>query len=134
MSYRVHAGSSKPKRMRDKLILIGVGGNLASPRFGAPPDTLAAALVALEAEGVQVATRSAWYRTEPVPHSDQPWFVNAVASLITQLAADTTKLSLGRFQHREQVPRGELGYQRRDRVNEPRLVRVRYRLSSIPGR
>jgi 2-amino-4-hydroxy-6-hydroxymethyldihydropteridine diphosphokinase len=73
--------------MRDKLILIGVGGNLASPRFGAPPDTLAAALVALEAEGVQVATRSAWYRTEPVPRSDQPWFVNAVASLITHLAA-----------------------------------------------
>jgi 2-amino-4-hydroxy-6-hydroxymethyldihydropteridine diphosphokinase len=73
--------------MRDELILIGVGGNLASPRFGAPPDTLAAALVALEAEGVQVATRSAWYRTEPVPRSDQPWFVNAVASLITQLAA-----------------------------------------------
>jgi 2-amino-4-hydroxy-6-hydroxymethyldihydropteridine diphosphokinase len=73
--------------MRDKLILIGVGGNLTSPRFGAPPDTLAAALVALEAEGVQVATRSAWYRTEPVPRSDQPWFVNAVASLITHLAA-----------------------------------------------
>ena len=73
--------------MRDKLILIGVGGNLASPRFGAPPDTLAAALVALEAESVQVATRSAWYRTEPVPLSDQPWFVNAIASLITHLAA-----------------------------------------------
>ena len=73
--------------MGDKLILIGVGGNLASPRFGAPPDTLAAALVALEAESVQVATRSAWYRTEPVPRSDQPWFVNAVASLITHLAA-----------------------------------------------
>jgi len=73
--------------MRDKLILIGIGGNLASARFGAPPDTLAAALVALEAEGIQVATRSAWYRTEPVPRSDQPWFVNAVASLITHLAA-----------------------------------------------
>ena len=73
--------------MRDKLILIGIGGNLASVRFGAPPDTLAAALVALEAEGIQVATRSAWYRTEPVPRSDQPWFVNAVASLITHLAA-----------------------------------------------
>lgn len=72
--------------MRDKLILIGIGGNLASARFGAPPDTLAAALVALEAEGIQVATRSAWYRTEPVPRSDQPWFVNAVASLITHLA------------------------------------------------
>src|SRR5271165_6923341 len=80
MSYSAHPGSSRPKRMRDKLILIGIGGNLASARFGAPP-------VALEAEGIQVATRSAWYRTEPVPRSDQPWFVNAVASLITHLAA-----------------------------------------------
>ena len=69
------------------MILIGIGGNLASPRFGSPLDTLAAALVALQAEGIRVITRSAWYRTEPVPRSDQPWFVNAVASLTTHLAA-----------------------------------------------
>jgi 2-amino-4-hydroxy-6-hydroxymethyldihydropteridine diphosphokinase len=69
------------------LILIGIGGNLASPWFGEPRDTLAAALVALEAEGIRVTTRSAWYRTEPVPRSDQPWFVNAVASLATGLTA-----------------------------------------------
>ena len=69
------------------MILIGIGGNLASPRFGSPLDTLAAALVALQAEGIRVITRSAWYRTEPVPHSDQPYFVNAVASLATHLAA-----------------------------------------------
>jgi hypothetical protein len=49
------------------------------------------------------------------------------------LAADTTKLSLGGVQHREQVSRGEIGYQRRDRVYKPRLVRARYRLCSIPG-
>jgi 2-amino-4-hydroxy-6-hydroxymethyldihydropteridine diphosphokinase len=69
------------------VILIGIGGNLASSQFGPPLDTLAAAMVALEAEGIRIATRSAWYRTEPVPRSDQPWFVNAVASLITGLAA-----------------------------------------------
>ena len=69
------------------MILIGIGGNLASPRFGSPLDTLAAALVALQAEGIRVITRSAWYRTEPVPRSDQLWFVNAVASLATHLAA-----------------------------------------------
>jgi 2-amino-4-hydroxy-6-hydroxymethyldihydropteridine diphosphokinase len=73
--------------MRDELILIGIGGNLASPRYGTPLDTLTAALTALEAERIQVATRSAWYRTEPVPRSDQPWFVNAVASLTTHLSA-----------------------------------------------
>ena len=86
MSYSAHPGSSRAKRMRDKLILMGLGGNLTSPRFGAPLDTLAAAVVALEAEGIQIATRSAWYRTEPVPRSDQPWFVNGVASLTTHLA------------------------------------------------
>ena len=67
------------------MILIGIGGNLASARFGPPRKTLAAALVALEAEGAQVIVRSAWYRTAPVPPSDQPWFVNAVASLATAL-------------------------------------------------
>jgi 2-amino-4-hydroxy-6-hydroxymethyldihydropteridine diphosphokinase len=69
------------------VILIGIGGNLASPNFGTPLKTLAAALVALETEGIRVASRSAWYRTEPVPRSDQPWFINAVASLTTGLAA-----------------------------------------------
>lgn len=69
------------------MILIGIGGNLASAQFGPPLDTLAAAMVALEAEGIQIATRSAWYQTEPIPRSEQPWFVNAVVSLITGLAA-----------------------------------------------
>ena len=69
------------------MILIGIGGNLPSPRFGPPRDTLAAALVELEVVGILIAARSAWYRTEPVPQSDQPWFVNAVASLTTHLAA-----------------------------------------------
>jgi len=69
------------------VILIGIGGNLASAQFGPPLDTLAAAMVALEAEGIQIAARSAWYQTEPIPRSEQPWFVNAVVSLITGLAA-----------------------------------------------
>jgi 2-amino-4-hydroxy-6-hydroxymethyldihydropteridine diphosphokinase len=69
------------------VILIGIGGNLATPRFGPPLDTLTAALVMLEAEGIGIVTRSAWYRSEPVPRSDQPWFINAVASLTTGLSA-----------------------------------------------
>jgi 2-amino-4-hydroxy-6-hydroxymethyldihydropteridine diphosphokinase len=69
------------------VILIGIGGNLASARFGPPRQTLAAALAALEGEGVQISARSGWYRTEPLPRSDQPWFVNAVASLVTPLRA-----------------------------------------------
>jgi len=69
------------------VILIGIGGNLISAPFGPPRQALAAALAALETEGVHIIARSAWYRTEPTPPSDQPWFVNAVASLATALPA-----------------------------------------------
>jgi 2-amino-4-hydroxy-6-hydroxymethyldihydropteridine diphosphokinase len=69
------------------VILIGIGGNIASPRFGRPRNTLSAALAALEEEGIAIVTRSGWYRSEPVPRSNQPWFVNAVASLTTELEA-----------------------------------------------
>lgn len=65
------------------LVLIGLGANLESPRWGAPRETLAAAFAALAAEGVAVLARSAWYRSAPVPPSDQPWYVNAVASVAT---------------------------------------------------
>jgi 2-amino-4-hydroxy-6-hydroxymethyldihydropteridine diphosphokinase len=70
------------------VILIGIGGNLGNPRFGSPRNTLSAALAALEVEGASIATRSGWYRSEPVPRSDQPWFINAVASLASQLGAN----------------------------------------------
>ena len=50
------------------------------------------------------------------------------------LAAHPAKLSLDHLQHREQVSRGKTGYQRRDRVDEPWLVRARYGLGSIPSR
>ncbi|HEV2097775.1 MAG TPA: 2-amino-4-hydroxy-6-hydroxymethyldihydropteridine diphosphokinase, partial [Stellaceae bacterium] len=69
------------------LTLIGIGGNLDSPRWGPPRETLSAALAELEREGVTIAARSAWYRSEPVPRSDQPWFVNAVIAVETRLTA-----------------------------------------------
>lgn len=68
-------------------ILIGLGGNLDSEHWGPPRETLNAALAALEAAGVMVAARSSWYRSRPVPASDQPWFVNAVAAVETRLDA-----------------------------------------------
>ena len=69
------------------LILIGLGANLNSPRWATPRETLRAALAALEGEGAAILARSSWYRSAPVPISDQPWFVNAVASVTTALAA-----------------------------------------------
>jgi 2-amino-4-hydroxy-6-hydroxymethyldihydropteridine diphosphokinase len=69
------------------LILIGLGANLGSPRWGSPRDTLTAALAALAKEGVGTLARSGWYRSAPLPASAQPWFVNAVASVVTDIYA-----------------------------------------------
>ncbi|HUZ74853.1 MAG TPA: 2-amino-4-hydroxy-6-hydroxymethyldihydropteridine diphosphokinase [Stellaceae bacterium] len=66
------------------MILIGLGANLPSA-LGPPQATLTAALAALEGAGVCILARSRWYRSEAIPASDQPWFVNAVAALATTL-------------------------------------------------
>jgi 2-amino-4-hydroxy-6-hydroxymethyldihydropteridine diphosphokinase len=67
------------------MILIALGANLPSAA-GEPMATLAAALMALEGEGVHVVARSRLYRSAPVPHSDQPDYVNAAAIVETALA------------------------------------------------
>ena len=69
-------------------IFIGLGANLDHPRFGPPRQALEAALEELGRRGVAVRRVSPWYRTAPVPASDQPWYVNAVAEVATDLSAD----------------------------------------------
>ena len=67
------------------MILIGIGSNLAFPPAATPLATVSAALAALPAHGVRIIFRSGWYESEPVPPSDQPWYVNGVASVVTEL-------------------------------------------------
>ena len=59
-------------------IFIGLGANLPSPRHGSPRNTVVAAIAALEAAGLAIRARSPLYESEPIPASDQPWYVNAV--------------------------------------------------------
>jgi 2-amino-4-hydroxy-6-hydroxymethyldihydropteridine diphosphokinase len=94
------------------VILIGIGGNLETTRFGPPRDTLTAALAALKEKRIRILTRSGWYRTEPVPRSDQPWFVNAVVSVATELGAkdllillQATERQFGRVRGQPNAPR-----------------------------
>jgi 2-amino-4-hydroxy-6-hydroxymethyldihydropteridine diphosphokinase len=94
------------------VILIGIGGNLESAQFGPPRDTLTAALAALKEKRIRILTRSGWYHTEPVPRSDQPWFVNAVVSLATELGAkdllnalQATERQFGRVRGEPNAPR-----------------------------
>jgi len=82
------------------VILIGIGGNLASALWGPPQATLKAALAQLGAEGVVVRRASGWYRSAPVPASGQPWFVNAVVSAATGLDADELLTSLQSIEKR----------------------------------
>lgn len=70
-------------------IFIALGANLEHPSYGPPRRALEAALEELGRRGVVVRRISPWYRTAPVPASDQPWYVNAVAEVETELAADT---------------------------------------------
>ena len=67
------------------MILIGIGSNLAAPGYASPLETARAALEQLPAIGVTIVRPSQWYRSEPVPASDQPWFVNAVVAVATRL-------------------------------------------------
>lgn len=63
-------------------VFIGLGANLPS-RFGAPRETLEAAVLHLARSGLILIARSRWYESAPVPISDQPWFVNGVISAHT---------------------------------------------------
>lgn len=66
------------------MIYIGLGSNL--PSYAGPPlDTVKTALTRMPHFGIKVRQVSHWYESEPVPVSDQPWFVNGVAEVETAL-------------------------------------------------
>ncbi|MFM2045714.1 MAG: 2-amino-4-hydroxy-6-hydroxymethyldihydropteridine diphosphokinase [Pseudomonadota bacterium] len=69
------------------MIYIGIGSNLSDAVHGGPREICTAALDHLGAEGVRITGLSPWYESAPVPLSDQPWFVNAVAAVETDRSA-----------------------------------------------
>jgi len=67
------------------MILVGLGANLLHPEYGEPINSLKVAVKELSKLGLIITHQSSWYRTAPVPASDQPWFVNAVLAVHTHL-------------------------------------------------
>lgn len=67
------------------MIIIGLGGNLPS-RAGPPQVTLQQALVIFEEKGIKLIARSPFYGSHPVPATNQPDYVNAVALVQTDLS------------------------------------------------
>jgi 2-amino-4-hydroxy-6-hydroxymethyldihydropteridine diphosphokinase len=73
--------------MAESGVYIGLGANLPSPEHGTPRETLEAAMRMLEARGLVLVARSPLYESEPVPVSDQPWYLNAVVEVATDRPA-----------------------------------------------
>ncbi len=93
-------------------IFVGAGANLGHPSHGSPRQTLEAAFLDLARRGVRVLRVSAWFKTAPVPISDQPWYQNAVIEVDTDLPADRllatlhdVELAFGRVRTVPNAPR-----------------------------
>ena len=67
------------------MILICIGSNMPYQDHQSPLAVCKAAMVVLAASGITVVQQSPWYRTAPVPANTQPWFINGVAELTTDL-------------------------------------------------
>ena len=71
-------------------LFIGLGANLTPDGFATPQAGCEAATVMLGNLGVDVIRMSRWYESAPVPLSDQPWYLNAVAEAATGFDAVET--------------------------------------------
>lgn len=96
------------------MIFIGLGANLPTQQFGTPRATLGGALDALNQDGIRVVRRSPWYESAPVPVSDDPWYVNGVAEVETEMPPH---ILIERLLEIEQ----EIG-RKRSFINAPRVL------------
>ena len=93
-------------------ILIALGANLPTERFGPPRAALESALAELGRLGARILRRSRWYESAPVPLSDQPWYVNGVAEVETALGPEellallhAVEAAFGRVRREVNAPR-----------------------------
>jgi 2-amino-4-hydroxy-6-hydroxymethyldihydropteridine diphosphokinase len=65
-----------------KLAYLGLGSNIGDRR-----KQISSAISFLGKSGVSIVQRSSLYETEPIGFEEQPWFVNAVVAVKTDLSA-----------------------------------------------
>ena len=64
------------------MIYIGIGSNLNGKKNETPLHNCKKALVELK-KGVSISNISSWYKSEPIPVSNQPWYINGVVEIST---------------------------------------------------
>ena len=79
-------------------LFIGLGANLTPAGYKNPLEGCVAAVSSLASEGVYSKKISNWYESAPVPISNQPWYLNAVAIAETELDAAQTLAALHRIE------------------------------------
>jgi 2-amino-4-hydroxy-6-hydroxymethyldihydropteridine diphosphokinase len=88
--------------------IVAIGSNLELPGIGGPAEVCEAALERLETAGVTVSARSGWYRSAPVPASDQPDFINGILSVSWEAGPESLMAKLheieGEFGRIRSVP------------------------------
>ena len=103
-------GPAAITELKPVVAYIGLGANLGDPRL-----QLEEALARLACtEEIEVVKVSSFYLNPPLGPPDQPWYVNAVAQVLTRLTPE----ELLRVLHRVEQ---ELGRERRERWG-PRLI------------
>ena len=74
------------------MIYIGIGSNLSGKNNETPLQNCKKALIELKKE-VDICKISSWYKSEPIPVSNQPWFING----IIEISTDKSSLDLLEF-------------------------------------
>ena len=64
---------------------IGLGSNQEFAGVGSSKNVLESAIGRICGEIGTVVKKSQWYESEPIPVSDQPWFVNGVIAVESEL-------------------------------------------------
>ena len=67
------------------MIYIGIGSNLNGKNNETPLQNCKKALIELKKE-VDICKISSWYKSEPTPVSNQPWYINGVVNKYKQIS------------------------------------------------
>ena len=80
------------------MILIAIGSNLKSSLYGMPENNCLEVIKILR-KYFCVVNVSNFYKTEPIPKSNQPWYVNSVAKITTKETSENLIKNLHKIEN-----------------------------------